>query len=152
VAKGNKIDCKSVSGYIFLIASGPIMWSLCKQTTVALSSTEAELTSLSEATKQVLYIRRLLSQLLNINNAVLVLHNNNQSALHLVTQPLHLFHLCMKHYNIKLFHLCNTIAHGHIALHYCLTEIMPVDILTKALLIMHFTELKVLLGLETLDA
>jgi hypothetical protein len=106
----------------------------------------AELTSLSEATKQALYVKHLLGQL-KITEVIIQLHNNNQSALHLTTQLIHSFHARMKHYNIKLAHLRDTITQGHLVLHYCPTEIMPADILTKALPITCYKELKVLLGL-----
>jgi hypothetical protein len=135
---------------MFIIAGSPIMWAAHSQSTVALSSTEAELTSLSEATKQALYVKCLLGQL-KITEVIIQLHNNNQSALHLTTQLIHSFHARMKHYNIKLAHLQDTITQGHLVLHYCPTEIMPADILTKALPITHYKELKVLLGLVILD-
>jgi hypothetical protein len=149
---GNEINCKSVSGYFFILTGGLIMWTSWKQTTVTLSSTEAKLTSLSEAAKQALYMKHLSEQLIRLKDSLVLLHNNNQSALHLATQPLHLFHSWMKHYNIKLFHLQDTVAQGHISLHYCPTEVMPTDLLTKALPITHFTKLKALLRLETLNA
>jgi hypothetical protein len=146
----NKIDHKSVSSYMFILAGGPIMWAACSQSTVALSSTEAELTSLSEATKQALYVKCLLRQL-KIVDVVIQLHNNNQSTLHLTTQPIHSFHTRMKHYNIKLTHLCDTITQGHLILHYCPTEIMLANILMKALPIACYLELKVLLSLVNLN-
>jgi hypothetical protein len=44
------------SAYIFVLLGGPIMWMSESQNTVALLLTEAELTALSEAVKQALYI------------------------------------------------------------------------------------------------
>ena len=45
----NMDDYKSTSGYVFLVGSGAITWRSKKQTTIALSSTEAEYIALSEA-------------------------------------------------------------------------------------------------------
>ncbi len=54
----------------------------------------------------------------------------------------------MKHYNIKLHHLRDTTAKGLVSVHYCPTDIMPVDILTKALPRLRLEELKLLLNLR----
>jgi hypothetical protein len=49
VAYADTDDHKLTSGYIFLMGGGAIMWGSRKQTTVALSSTEAKYIGLSEA-------------------------------------------------------------------------------------------------------
>ncbi len=54
----------------------------------------------------------------------------------------------MKHYDIKLHHLRDTTAKGLVSVHYCPTDIMPADILTKALLRPRLEELKLLLNLR----
>lgn len=51
-------DRKSNSGYVFQINGGTISWTCRKQTCVSLSSTEAEFVALSEACKEVLWIRK----------------------------------------------------------------------------------------------
>ncbi|XP_068149509.1 uncharacterized protein [Drosophila tropicalis] len=43
---GDKTDRKSYTGYVFFLAGGPISWKSEKQRSVALSSTEAELSNL----------------------------------------------------------------------------------------------------------
>jgi len=54
---GDKADCKSVSGYLGVLAGGPVFWSSKKQTCVATSSCKAELIALSRATEQALYMQ-----------------------------------------------------------------------------------------------
>ena len=39
---GENTDQNSTSGYVFMLAEGPISWSSKKQSAIALSSTEAE--------------------------------------------------------------------------------------------------------------
>ena len=56
-------DRKSTSGYIFQLSGGAISWSSKKQTSVALSTMEAEFVALSHATKDALWLRTLLSDL-----------------------------------------------------------------------------------------
>ncbi len=144
---GSIINRKSTSGYVFTLAGGPIMWSSKAQSTVALSSTEAELNALSETVKQALYIRKFFEPL-DINSSQPVpLWNDNQSSLCIATQPQYVFLARMKHYDIKLHHLRDTIAKGLITLQYCPTEIMPADLLTKALPRAKVEELKALLHL-----
>lgn len=44
----NKDNRRSTTGFVFLIADGPVTWALRMQKTVAKSSTEAEYMALSE--------------------------------------------------------------------------------------------------------
>ena len=53
----------STSGWVFLYNSAAISWGCKKQTSIALSSCEAEIIALSEAAKDMVYFRKLLSGL-----------------------------------------------------------------------------------------
>jgi len=58
-------DCttrKSTSGYVSLLAGGPVVWSSCRQRCVSLSTTEAEFIAASEASKDV-WLRKLLADI-----------------------------------------------------------------------------------------
>ena len=57
----NLDDRRSIMGYAFSIGSGVIAWSSKKQSTVALSSCEAEYQALCAATCEVIWLRRLLN-------------------------------------------------------------------------------------------
>lgn len=48
-------DRKSTSGYVFMLAGGAISWSSKKQSSVALSSTEAEYIAAAHAAKEVIH-------------------------------------------------------------------------------------------------
>ena len=48
-AYANNTDYRSTSGYVFIVAGGAVMWGSRKQTSVALSSTEAKYVALSKA-------------------------------------------------------------------------------------------------------
>ena len=50
---GDLEDRKSTSGYLFKLSGAPISWSSKKQTSVALSTAEAEYVALSSATQVV---------------------------------------------------------------------------------------------------
>ena len=51
---------KSTSGFIFLLGKGPISWGSKKQAYVALSTTEEEYVSLSQATREAIWLRNLM--------------------------------------------------------------------------------------------
>lgn len=50
---GDPDSRRSISSYVTILAGGAISWSSRKQPTIALSSTEAEYKSLTEACKEV---------------------------------------------------------------------------------------------------
>jgi hypothetical protein len=112
---------------------GRIMWTLKTQTTIALSSTEAKFNSISKATKQVIYIHKFFISLdINQSNPIII-HNDNQSMITIVNQQQTMFHSRIKHYNIKLHHVCDMISKGLIVLKHKPTAMMPANILMKAL-------------------
>jgi hypothetical protein len=49
---GDKNDRKSTTGYLFVIADGPISWTSHKQSTIALLTMEAEYMALSDASRE----------------------------------------------------------------------------------------------------
>ncbi len=53
-----RVDRKSVGGWILLLDGRPIAWQSKKQNTIALSSTEAEYYALGESVREALYIRQ----------------------------------------------------------------------------------------------
>ena len=60
---GDKKSRKSTTGYIFLLGGAAISWSSKKQSSVALSSTEAEYMAACAAVQEAVYLRTLLSDL-----------------------------------------------------------------------------------------
>jgi len=128
-----EVDHRSVSGVVFIFCGGAISWSVKTQKCVALSSTEAKLNAISEATRQALYVRKHLPSLGVNPQQPLSLFNNNQSALAVVDTSSGTYHGRMKHYDIKLAHLRDTTARGQVHFGYCRTDDMPADVLTKAL-------------------
>lgn len=60
---GDQSDRKSINGWVFRVGGAPISWSSKKQSTVALSSTEAEIISASEACREAYSIKHLLMEI-----------------------------------------------------------------------------------------
>ncbi|XP_062538846.1 uncharacterized protein LOC134207143 [Armigeres subalbatus] len=59
----NSSDRKSNTGYIYQIGYATVCWASRKQAKVSLSSMEAEYIALSEASKEVVWLRRLLAKM-----------------------------------------------------------------------------------------
>ena len=57
---GSLSDRKSVSGYCFMLNSGPVSWKSKKQSTIALSSCEAEYISLTFAVQEGMFLIQLM--------------------------------------------------------------------------------------------
>lgn len=92
------VDRKSYTGYAFIMSGAAVSWESRKQPTVALSSTEAEYMALSDATKEALYMKRLLGDFGKKLGAV-PLRNDNIGAQKLVSNPM--FHSRTKHIDIR---------------------------------------------------
>jgi len=57
------VDRKSTTGFLIEIYGNPVCWVTKKQSTVALSSTEAEYVALAMASTEIVWIRNLLMEL-----------------------------------------------------------------------------------------
>jgi hypothetical protein len=55
---GDKDDRKSITGYVFTLAGGAILWRSCKQSVVASSMMYAKFITCFEATNQVLWLKK----------------------------------------------------------------------------------------------
>jgi len=60
---GNVNDRRSHSGNVLILAGGPVMWFSKRQKSVALSTIEAEYMSLSDVTREVVYVRKLIEEI-----------------------------------------------------------------------------------------
>jgi hypothetical protein len=65
---GGESGRKSVSGFIITLGNVPVSWGSNKQTAAALSSTEAEYASLSEAARETVWLRRLVEAMRHPQN------------------------------------------------------------------------------------
>jgi hypothetical protein len=75
------------TGYFLKIADGIFSWASHAQKTVALSSTEAEYMALSDCSRQVVWIRSLLSEL-GYNLKPIPICGDNQGSIFMATNPI----------------------------------------------------------------
>jgi hypothetical protein len=141
---------KSTSGFIFGVGSAVISWSSKLQPTVALSTCEAEYIGQTNATKEAIWLRRLLNEIrpetANEPQATII-YCDNQGAIALAKNPQ--FHARTKHIDIQHHFVREKINEGAIQLEYIETERQVADGLTKALDKVRFERFRKAMGLES---
>jgi hypothetical protein len=81
---GDKATRRSTTGVLAMFADGAVSWTSQLQRTTALSTTEAEIIAASEGAKELIWLKRLLSELLpDFAKRTPVLYTDNASALKL---------------------------------------------------------------------
>ena len=98
---------------------------------MALSSTEAEYIAAAHATKEVVWLRRLLNELGQTTKAPTHLHIDNQSAIAIARNPE--FHDRTKHIDVRYHFLRQKVENEEILLTYLPTDNQIADVLTKGL-------------------
>lgn len=126
----NEADRRSYTGFVFRLGKSIVSWESRKQKTVALSSTEAEYMSLSDACKEALFLRKFLQEILGITPKVII-YNDNQSAQKLCRNSV--FHARTKHIDIRHHFIRENVTNGIIDVEYLCTNDMIADLLTKPL-------------------
>lgn len=131
---GDQADRKSTSGYAFMLLGAPISWGSKKQSSVSLSTSEAEYIALSLAIQEGKWIHRLLCEILkaaNESGPELIILEDNQSCIKMTKNPVN--HGRAKHIDIKYHHIRDEVKRGEVKLEYCETTNMLADIMTKGL-------------------
>ena len=108
-----------------------ISWSSRKQGSIAQSTTEAEYIAASDASKEAVWLRKLVSGLFGDKLKTTVVHCDNQSCIKL-TENL-VFHNRSKHIDTKYHYIRDLVQRKTVKLQYIATSEQVVDILTKPL-------------------
>jgi hypothetical protein len=113
------------------MVGGAATYSLKKQGSVALSTTESEYMAILHALKEQIWLLRFLREIgYDISNQNII-YCDNQSAIALAHNPEH--HARTKHIDIQYHFVRNCVEDGTTRLEYCPTEDMVADGFTKAL-------------------
>lgn len=139
------VNRKSNSGYVFKVHGGVVSWSCRKQTCVALSTTEAEFISLSEACQEAVWMRRLLEDLNQEITGPVTIFEDNQSVLKLIEEEK--LSKRTKHIDTKVCFVKDHVEKGTVNCQYCPTDQMIADMLTKPLAKPKLEELRKLCGI-----
>jgi hypothetical protein len=124
-------DRKSTSGYIFFLSNGPISWQSVKQSTVALSTMEAEYIALSEAAKEAKFLRHLLSTISTTIVGPTLIKTDSQAALDHVKNNIR--HARTKHIDTRHHFIRSIYTTGEIDMEHIPSHAQAADVLTKAL-------------------
>ncbi|XP_019258335.1 PREDICTED: uncharacterized protein LOC109236601 [Nicotiana attenuata] len=122
---------KSVNRYIVLLGDSPISWKSKKQTTVSLSSAEAEYRSIRKVVGELVWIKRLLEELTVMCADPITVFRDSQAVVYIGRNPV--FHERTKHIEVDCHFVWDKIQEGLIELHHISTSVQLADILTKAL-------------------
>ncbi|KAG8501913.1 hypothetical protein CXB51_004578 [Gossypium anomalum] len=102
---------RSLTGYVFTIGGCAISWKATLQTTVALSTTEAEYMAITEACKEAIWLKGLFSEL-NEDLQISTVFCDSQSAIFLTKDQM--FHERTKHIDVRYHFVRDIIARGDI--------------------------------------
>ncbi|KAK9134561.1 hypothetical protein Syun_013891 [Stephania yunnanensis] len=120
---------KSTSGYVFTFAGGAVSWQSKLQKCVALSTTEAEYIAITEASKEMLWLKRFLQELGLKQEDGYAVNCDSQSALDLSKNAT--YHCRTKHIDIR-YHWIREVVNDHeMSLKKIHTDKNPADMLTK---------------------
>lgn len=141
---------RSVTGYFVQVGDSPISWKSKKQETVSLSSAEAEYRAMAFLTKELLWMKRLLTDLgINHDQPMRVLCDS-KSAIYIATNPV--FHERTKHIENDCHFVRDEIKKGTIATTHVSTTTQLADIFTKPLGRQSFEAFRDKLSIQNLHA
>jgi hypothetical protein len=121
---------RSTTGWIIELNGSPIVWSSRRQATVSASTVEAEYIAITEAGREIMWLRELL-ETLGYSQPITTLRCDNQGAIALTKKPSS--HPRTKHIAIRHHQIREWAEQGMIQLEYVGTKSQKADILTKPL-------------------
>jgi hypothetical protein len=142
---GSAIDRKSTSSSCFTRGSAMVSWCSRKQSSVALSTTEAEYIALSVAVREVVWLLKILTDLFDREMDPTIIHCDNQSCVKLSENPV--FHDKSKHIEIKYHYIKDMVQRKTVHVQYLSTHEHIADIFTKPLAKTKFEYFREKLGL-----
>lgn len=128
---GSIDDRKSTSGNVFSFGLGVVTWSSKKQDTVAFSSLEVEYVAAIVATRQALWLRKLLADLCFEQREAIEIFCDNCSTIVMTKNPS--FHARTKHIDVQHHSIRNLVIEKRVVLKFCGMNQQEADIFTKSL-------------------
>jgi len=162
---GNLTTRKLVGGCVFglghtnaseeLVMSGLIHWQAKSQSVVALSTLEAEYIACSHATRESLWLKRMMKEAaegmaVRISDGPVPIGCDNQGAIKLIATGV--VRQKSKHIDVKYHHVHDEQMKGAVKFQYVTSESNPADLLTKPLAVPRHEQLLQLTGLTQPDS
>jgi hypothetical protein len=142
---GSVSDKKSTSGCCFSLGSSMTSWQSRKQSSISLSMEEAEYILACSATCEVIWLRKLLTGLFDLEMEATMILCDNQSCIKMTKN--HVFHDKSKHIEIRYHYICDMVQRGAIKFQYVCTYEQVADVLTKPLSHVKFEHFRDKLGI-----
>lgn len=150
----NITDRRSISGYTFFIGKSLISWKAKRQTIVALSTAEAELIACTEASREGIWLKNLLSEVVSLTKITLPgsscgirIYCDNQSALKGIAKGTSNPSGRNKHIDIRYYHARDMAESKVIIFNYVNSADNLADIMTKGMPLKKHREMTVRLGI-----
>lgn len=128
---GNKSNRKSTTGYVVNLVEAPIAWGSQIQRSVSLSTTESEYIAASHTVRELVWLERLLRNLLENEQRKPILYMDNQSAIKLIKNPE--FHKRTKHVDVRYHFVREKFKDKLFDIEYVSTDNQLADLCTKPL-------------------
>ncbi|GJU45967.1 uncharacterized mitochondrial protein-like protein [Tanacetum coccineum] len=134
----------------FYLGTSPITWCSQKQTTVALSSCEAEFMAATAAACQAIWLWELLAEVAGLERQKVIIRVDNKSAIALSKNLV--FHGRSKHIHTRYHFIRECVENEQVIVEHVSRENQRADPLTKALASIRFKEMRSLLGVQELPS
>ena len=128
---GCPLTRRSLSAYVVLLGNSSVVWRTKKQDTVSHSSAESEYRAMSDALKELKWLKRLLADLGVKHDSPMDLYCDSKSAIYIAANPV--FHERTKHVEKDCHSVRDAVKAKLIATRHVRTNEQLADILTKAL-------------------
>ena len=113
---------------MFTLAKAPVSWKSTLQSTVALSTTEAEYMTFTEAVKEAIWLQGLLDDL-GVGQKQVTVFCDSQSAIHLANDQV--YHARTKHIDVRYHFVWEMIEEDGVLVQKIKTDDNPANMLTK---------------------
>lgn len=143
---GDEKTGRSTTGVVCIFGGGVITWLSQKQTSVAISSTEAEVVAASEACREIVWLKRLLKEMTSLKTEP-VLYIDNEAATRLAQNPEN--HRRTKHVQTRHFFIRELVSAKEIEVKHIPAEFQVADCMTKPLFKPSLTPLLQAMGINT---
>jgi hypothetical protein len=146
---GSVSDRKSTSGCCFNLGSAMISWQSRKQSSIALSTAEAEYIVACSASCEAIWLRKLLTGLFDLEMEATIILCDNQSCIKMTKNLV--FHDKSKHTEIRYHYIRDMVQREAIKLQYVSTDEQVANVLTKPLSRVKFEHFRDKLGIVRKD-
>jgi hypothetical protein len=142
---GSVTDRESTSGCCFNLGSAMTSWQNMKQSSIALSTTEAKYIASCSANCEAIWFRKLLTGLFDLEMEATVILCDNHSCIKMTENPV--FHDKSKHIEIWYHYIRDIVQRGAIKLQYVGIDEQVANVLTKPLSRVKFEHFRDKLGI-----